>query len=126
MKKLFFIILTITISISCKDLAKQVDSTENNTEALSTLKGNFIYFADGAVLQTETEVYGVVINKKMHDLANQVQKYKVEDTDMVPVEIRGKIIPKPKNDEGWPFQVEINEILKISKPSPKDNNTIKI
>ena len=40
---------------------------------------------------------------------------------MVPVEIRGKIIPKPENEEGWPLRVEIKEILNISKPKSEDN-----
>ena len=90
------------------------------------LKGNFIYYADAAVLQTDTIIYGVIINKKMHELDNQVQRYKTEVTDMVPVEIRVKIIPKPENEEGWPYQIEIKEILSISKPNPNTNDLIKI
>jgi hypothetical protein len=45
---------------------------------------------------------------------------------MVPVEIRGKIIPKPENEEGWPFRVEIKEILNVSKPNPQKNEVIKV
>ena len=62
----------------------------------------------------------------MHELDKQVQQYKIETTDMVPVEIRGKIIPKPENEEGWPFRIEIKEILNVSKPKPEDNAIIKI
>lgn len=125
MKKLVFITLILTAFISCKndEKSKQTDSKEN--EELTLLKGEFIYYADAAILQTETEIYGVIINAKMHELDKQVQVYKKEDTDMVPVEIRGKISPKPENEEGWPFRLEIKEITNISKPKP-DNNVVKL
>ena len=54
--------------------------------------------ADAAVLQTHREIYAVVIDDKMHELNDQVKKYKQEDTDMVPVEIRGEIKPKPEGE----------------------------
>ena len=97
--------------------------TEKQADGLTLLKGDFLYYADAAVLQTHREVYGVVIDKTMHELADMVKDYKSEDTDMVPVEIRGKIIPKPEDEEGWPYRVEIKEIIKISKP---ENNSDKI
>ena len=78
------------------------------------------------MLQTHKEVYGVVIDKKMHELDKQVQQYKIDFTDMVPVEIRGKITPKPEDEEGWSYRVEIKEILKVSKPNPEAKEVIKI
>ena len=114
MKKTILLVLVLSVFISCKD------------DELTLLKGDFIYFADAAVLQTHKEVYGVIIDEKMHELNDQIQKYKVEVTDMVPVEIRGKITPKPEGEEGWPFRVEIKEILNVSKPNPQDNEVIKV
>ena len=126
MKKIVFITLVLTAFISCKNDAKSkdVDSSLENEE-LTVLEGEFIYYADAAILQTATEIYGVVIDAKMHELDKQVQVYKKEDTDMVPVEIRGIITPKPENEEGWPFRIEIKEILNISKPKP-ENNVVKL
>ena len=72
------------------------------------------------------EVYGVVIDEKMHQLNTQVQQYKVDITDMVPVEVRGEITPKPEGEEGWPYLIEIKEILNVSKPNPKDNQVITV
>jgi hypothetical protein len=71
-------------------------------------------------------VYGVIIDEKMHELNAKVAQYKKEVTDMVPVEIRGKIVPKPEDEEGWPFRVEIKEILSVSEPQPEDNQVIKL
>ena len=62
----------------------------------------------------------------MHELDKLAQKYKQEPTDMVPVEIRGKITPKPEDEEGWPYRVEIKEILNVYQPDPQDNNVIKL
>jgi hypothetical protein len=137
MKKPFFIAFVLTAFMSCKNNSKSEEQetqigadgeekTAKQNDGVTLLKGDFIYYADAAVLQTKTEVYGVVIDEKMHELDKQVQTYKKEDTDMVPVEIRGKIIPKPENEEGWPFRVEIEEILNISAPKPEDNTLVKL
>ena len=137
MKKIILSVLILSSLISCKNDSKKdnqeeiittdgSEKTAKQSDGLTLLKGDFIYFADAAVLQTHREVYGVVIDEKMHELDKQVQQYKIETTDMVPVEIRGKIIPKPENEEGWPFRIEIKEILNVSKPKPEDNTIIKI
>src|SRR5690554_1705793 len=130
MKKLLILIFALTSFYSCKNnsndesVATEKDNTEVELKGLTLLKGDFVYFADGAVLQTPHEVYGVVIDEKMHELDNKVKAYKKADTDMVPVEIRGKIIQKPEGEEGWPFRVEIKEIVNISKPDPNKKDII--
>lgn len=137
MKKIILSVLILSSLISCKNDSKKdnqeeiittdgSEKTAKQSDDLTLLKGDFIYFADAAVLQTHREVYGVVIDEKMHELNKQVQQYKIETTDMVPVEIRVKIIPKTENEEGWPFRIEIKEILNVSKPKPEDNTIIKI
>jgi hypothetical protein len=116
---------------SCKNDSKsdkQSDSIENQDEkttkqndGLVLLKGEFVYFADAAVLQTNSSsIYGVVINEKMHELDKLAQQYKKEPTDYVSVEIRGEIIPKPENEEGWPYRIDIKEIIKVSKSQNED------
>ncbi|MBT8270598.1 MAG: hypothetical protein HKO90_04265 [Flavobacteriaceae bacterium] len=102
------------------------DRTVKQSDGLTLLKGDFLFLADAAVLQTHREIYGVVIDEKMHELDDMVSKYKTADTDMVPVEIRGKISQKPQNEEGWPYRVEIKEILKVSAPDPNTSDIIKI
>jgi hypothetical protein len=100
--------------------------TAKQSDGLVLLKGEFVYFADAAVLQTNSSsIYGVVINEKMHELDKLAQQYKTEPTDYVSVEIRGEIIPKPENEEGWPYRINIKEILKVSK-SQMDDEVIKL
>jgi hypothetical protein len=123
MKKIVFLFLTITTLYSCKNDSK-TETADTDNENISLLSGDFVYFADAAVLQTATEVYGVVIDEKMHELDNMVKAYKVESTDMVPVEIKGKIVPKPEGEEGWPYRIEIKEIVQVSKPDPNKKDII--
>ncbi|MBJ6367594.1 hypothetical protein [Snuella sedimenti] len=131
MRRALILLVCLIAFASCKKDNKKSASGEHleaiaKNDDLTLIKGEFIYYADAAVLQTNTDIYGVVIDTKMHELNEQVKKYKVADTDMVPVEIRGKIIPKPEKEEGWPFRIEIKEILNVSRPNPKDNNVIKL
>jgi uncharacterized lipoprotein NlpE involved in copper resistance len=129
MKKLILLLVVIAF-VGCKNNNKteekttaieNLEKTEKQNDGLTLLKGEFIYYADAAVLQTHSEIYGVILNEKMQELNEQVQQYKTKVTDMVPVEIRGKITPKPENEEGWPFRVEIKEILNVIKPNPESN-----
>jgi len=109
MKKVILILFSIALFSSCK---KGSDSQSQETAAkedFTLVKGDFIYYADAAVLQTNKEIYGVVINEKMHELDALVKKYKKEETDMVPVQVRGEIISKPEGEEGWPLNLDIKE-----------------
>ena len=130
MKNTFFIILILASFISCKKNTqiKQQNATTTLTpkenDNLPLIKGDFIYYADAAVIKTVSKIYGVVIDHQMHELDKQVKPYKKKSTDMVPVEIKGKIIPKPENEEGWPLKIEIKKVLKVSKPNNK--NIIKL
>jgi len=103
------------------DIENQEEKTAKQNDGLVLLKGEFVYYADAAVLQTNSSsIYGVVINEKMHELNKLAQQYKKEPTDYVSVEIRGKIIPKPENEEGWPYRIDIKEIIKVSKSQNED------
>ena len=103
------------------DIENQEEKTAKQNDGLVLLKGEFVYYADAAVIQTNSSsIYGVVINEKMHELDKLAQQYKKEPTDYVSVEIRGEIIPKPENEEGWPYRINIKEIIKVSKSQNED------
>lgn len=135
MKKILLILITITALMACKNDAKSEPQevttdasqqrTEKQSDGLTLLKGEFIYYADAAVLQTHREMYAVIINDKMHELDNMAKPFKKEATDFVQVEIRGKITPKPENEEGWDYRVEIKEILNV-KAAEKSNEVVKL
>lgn len=139
MKKVLLLLLSLIVLSNCKNDKKSEDTTNTETidlnspdrtskqsDGLTLLKGEFVYYADAAVLQTHREVYGVIIDEKMHEVDNIAKKYKKEATDYVTIEIRGKIVPKPENEEGWPYRVEIKEILKVTPSNPENNNVVKL
>jgi len=122
--------------LGCKNESNMSSSGSNNetdtqektisqSDGLTLLKGEFIYYADASVLQTQQQMYGVVIDEKMHELNLMAKNFKNEDTDFVEVEIRGKITPKPKDEEGWDYRVEIKEIVNVKAVS-KSSDVVKL
>ena len=139
MKKAILLLVLIISFSSCEDFKKGVKDGYNDAtvdadgvdrtqakDGLTTLSGEFSYYADAAVLQVgNSAIYGVVLNKKMHELHTMGKPYRTEDTDGVLVQVRGKIIPKAEGEEGWPFNIDIKEIISVKEPSVK-NEVIKI
>lgn len=132
--------MMLTVFVSCKEdnktevvtsqddkiIVAEDGKTLKQSDGLIAVQGDFIYYSDAAVLKTPTKMYGVVINEKMQELQDQVKAYKKEDTDMVPVTVRGRMFKKDPNEEGWEDKIEIKEILKVSPPNPEANDVIKI
>ncbi|WP_303316305.1 hypothetical protein Q4Q34_05735 [Flavivirga abyssicola] len=107
MKKAFFIVTILTIFVSC--------------EKSEIIKGEFVYYDGAAVLQTQNEIYGVLITDKMHELNKKAETFKSEPTDMVSVEIRGRITNQKDEKILWENKVEIVEILDVTAPNKEDN-----
>ncbi len=130
MKKTLILLVLIMAILSCKnetksDATKTTDSSNQNDE-LTLLKGEFIFYGDAAVLQAYNEIYGVYITDKMLELNKQADQYKKLPTDMVKVEIKGKISTQKDDKILWDKKVEIVEILNVSASNQKDNNVVKL
>ncbi|MFV9549749.1 hypothetical protein [Algibacter sp. PT7-4] len=133
MKKIILIALILTAFISCKNdnkpkqsneaISDSSEKTAKQNDGLTLLKGEFVYYDGAAVLQTHAEIYGVLITDKLEELNKQAQPYKTEPTDMVLVEIRGKITNQKHEKILWENKVEIVEILNV-KPTPKEENKV--
>lgn len=126
MKKFVALFALIILFTSCKQEAKADAETEDvvtkvsSVEDVITLKGEFIYLDDAAVLNCGNKIYGVTIDKKMLELAAEVSIKKNDDYDMIPVIINGVITPNPalsENNDGWPEVVTIKEIVKVFAPT---------
>jgi len=133
MKKINLIICFTLVLFSCENEAKQEVNLEENRaksysqdDGLITMKGEFVYYEDAAVLQTSKDIYGVVIDDNMHLLKDQVKPFQKEATDMIPVTVRVRKFKKPEGEEGWPFRVEIKEILKVEAPQSDSQDVIKL
>ena len=108
MKKVVLIAIILTVFLSCKKG--------------DILIGEFVYYDGAAVLQTQDEIYGVLITDEMYELNKKAETYKLNPTDMVPVEIRGRITNKKDEKILWEKKVEIIEILNVTAPKKEDNN----
>lgn len=132
MKKIAFYIIITMLIVSCKENPKETigadspEKTAKQNDGLTLLKGDFLYIADAAVLQTHREVYGVIIDEKMEELNEQAKLLKDTEFDWVKVEIRGEITQKPEKEEGWDHRVAIKEILNVTKAENNTNDIIKI
>jgi len=115
MKKLLIFILIASV-LSCKN---------TNKEGLTTIKGNYIFFEDAAVLQSENEIYGVFLNAKAKELNEKATPLKLSKTDMISVEVTGIISNKKDAKILWENKIEIIEIIAISATKEKEN-TLKL
>lgn len=112
MKKIILPLLFI-IAFSCKN---------ENSQEIQTLSGEFLYVADGAVLQTKSEVYAVAINELTEELANESRTFQTDEFDMTSVTVKGIITPN--NEEGWKNLLKITEIISVKKSDTKNTSII--
>ncbi|MCB4799071.1 hypothetical protein [Neotamlana laminarinivorans] len=133
MKKIIYLLFVLIAFTNCKNdtktkpedvpvaTDKSSERTEKQSDGLTLLKGEFVYFGDAAVLQTHNEIYGVYVTDKMLELDAKAKQYKRQPTDMVDVIIRGKITNKKDDKILWENKVEIVEIINVSKPKESSN-----
>ena len=130
MKKLIVLLCVVTAFLSCKNDEKKETETQGEESEVSTddsvVNGSFMYYADAAVFQTRSELFGVIENEKLQDLILQAETLKNEESDEVAVTLKVKKSKKPENEEGWDNRIEILEIIKVSKVNPNDNKIIKL
>lgn len=136
-KHIFIFLLSISVLSSCKNETKAdkleyeigadgPEKTAKQEDGLTLFNGEFIFYEDAAVLQTGHEVYGVKIDDKMHELYQQGTPFRKEPTDGVRALVRGEIIPLPEGKEGWPFSIQIKEIISVKPLGDKANEVVKI
>ena len=117
MKHLLFFVFAILV-LGCKNNSK---STTEISDGLTTVKGNYIYFEDAAVLQNDVEIYGVYLNDLAKELNKKAAPLKTNETDMVNVEVRGIISSKEDPKILWEKKLEIVEIINISAAKETEN-----
>ena len=99
-------------------------TTQPKSEVQS-LAGEFLFYDNAAVLNTGSEIYGVVIDDKLHELHAQALTVQKDSFDMVQVYIKG-VIPENSNKEGWPQVVTVKEIDSVAPSVPLTNQMIEI
>lgn len=130
MKKILLLLIGLAV-ISCKETTNNESGNSDATTELTTkdgltlFAGEYIYYADAAVLQVgNNSIYGVILNEKSKELNAQAKKFKDDPTDGVLVQVRGLIVPKPEGEEGWPNNIEIKEIISVKKQDSDLNKAV--
>lgn len=138
MKKVLLILLVcVTVFTSCKNdnkseqkeettIVDDAEKTAKQNDGLTLLKGEFVYHGGAAVLQTHAEIYGVLLTNEFEALNKAALKLKSDPTDMVQVEIRGKITNEKHETILWENKVEVVEILSVKSNPTEENNVIKL
>lgn len=137
MKKALILLVCVSALLSCKNDSKSEtkeistseesnERTEKQSDGLTLLKGEFVYYDGAAVLQTHAEIYGVLLINKFEDLSKRAESFKTKPTDHVQVEIRGKITNEKHETILWENKVEVVEIIDVKPGSKEDNNIIKL
>lgn len=130
MKKVITLIVLCLIATACKTDQKEnnqdevVNTSEDENDGFTLLEGNFIYYADAAVFQTPTSLFGVIMNEKSQELVNMAKPLKKQDTDMVKARVKGLIEKKPEGEEGWDFRINIKKIISVEALPAKENEVI--
>ena len=116
--KLYRILICIAlISFSCdkkKDsraVSTNIVETKNND--LIIISGEYIFYNNAGVLQTNKNVYGIIVNDKVNELNQQLSTIKKDEYDFVPVVLKGHLRSKKEGEEGWSVKLEITEIVEI-------------
>ena len=128
MRKVILFSIFIVIALSCKNDKK---TTEFNKPLIAVseneqiIKGNFIYYDDAGVFQTNTEIYGVVIDEMMLELNDKIEPFKEKKTDIIPVTVKVKKFKHENPTDVWENWVAIKEIIDIHDTEKEETNVIK-
>ena len=135
MKKINLIIILSLVLFACKNETKSEANLEENraksydqNDGYVTLRGEFIYDDEkkAGVLQTQSEIYGVVVDDNVKLLNEKVKPFKIDMYTTVPVTVRVKKIENSTDANTWKHKVEIKEILKVEAPDTTKEDVIKI
>lgn len=134
MKKFYFALLAVLFMLTgCgEDQASEELQPETVVakDSIPTIKGEFIFLANAAVLKGKDFIYGVQIDSISRRLADTVEPLKRDEFDMIEVTVTGKIVQNP-GQTGWEEILQIREIVEIptkegdSVNAPKVTNDIK-
>ncbi len=128
MKRTIFLVFILLAFVGCKNDSKSPNVVNENQDQLDVkeLTGNFIYFADVAVFQTKSELFGVVEDQKAQELIKRAEILKDQPTDEVKVTLKVKVTKKPEHEEGWENRIEIIDIITVSKVDQENSDIIKL
>lgn len=123
MKKLIFIIVILTLGVACDnepEMKPEIKAEATEKDSIQNYQGNFISVGSDAVLKGENFVYQVKMDSMANLLKESLKKYQLDDINIVPVEVKGKVIDN-KLRKGYSQVIEIREIVEIFARKQSEN-----
>jgi hypothetical protein len=123
MKKLIFIIVILTLGVACDNepgIKPEIKAEATEKDSIQNYQGNFISVGSDAVLKGENFVYQVKMDSMANLLKESLKKYQLDDINIVPVEVKGKVIDN-KVRKGYSKVIEIKEIVEIFARKQSEN-----
>jgi len=108
---------------SCKEESQKAiqdnpEANETEQDTLPTVIGKFVFTEDDAILRGDDFIYNVEIDSLSRVLGKQIEAYKTDDFEMIPVKVRGKLKQSPRQS-GIKRNIELKEIVAILADSTK-------
>jgi hypothetical protein len=124
MKKYFVIFSLLFLALGCdneqtREMAPEVLATA--ADSIKLYKGDFIYVGKSAVLKGDQFIYEVKVDSMSNSLKESLKEYKLENTNIIPVEVKGKV---EENVWSGTFseRIEIKEIVEIFAEKNRNKN----
>lgn len=115
MKKLIFIAAIFMLITSCdneKEAAPKPEIEMTAEDSIQIYSGNFITAGNKAVLKGDKFIFEVKMDSFAKSLKELSAEYQLNDTNVIPVEVKGKVIENEDNS-AYSQVIEIKEILSI-------------
>lgn len=115
MKKYILILSVLFLAISCDDEQTGPPVPEvvaTAADSIKLYKGDFIYVGKSAVLKGDQFVYEVKIDSMSNFLKKSLRNYKLENSNIIPVEVKGKV-EENLLSKTFSERIEIREIVTI-------------
>ena len=115
MKKYILIFSLLFFVISCDNEQSAQPAPEvvaTAADSIKLYKGDFIYVGKSAVLKGDQFVYEVKIDSMSNFLKKSIKDYKLENSNIIPVEVKGKVEENVLS-KTFSERIEIKEIVKI-------------
>lgn len=126
--KRFVFVLAISLFLTACDSEPgtdlQPEVQEKVVDSIQNYEGNFISVGEAAVLKGDQFVFQVKMDSVALDFKQDLENYELQNGNIVPVEVKGKILKNPSN-KGYSQLIEIKEVTEVFAERKPENKTDK-
>ena len=129
MRRTLWVLLLFISLLSCNQDKNKSDNSKKAKEGINNSKrisGDFITVDTAAVIKSNSQIYGVILDSTGQVLNQRSKKVQKEQYEMIPVEVEAQVITNDKKNQ-WEKLLKISEIIYVNVPANNQKlNTINI